>query len=85
MEISTLPYVYLGSSKGALFRVEIHADNFVTETVQVGTVHPMSKTMCYLGSMEIIEDDKFQLTDVLFYAGEGADNQIIAASTAIMD
>lgn len=79
-ETSALPYIYLGSSEGAFFRVDLYADNLVTEVIQVGTIHPVSKSMCCLGSMEIIEDDKSYLADVLLYAGEGADNQVIAAS-----
>jgi hypothetical protein len=66
-------YIYLGSAQGQMFRLDIsHNDEFTWNAIK--DVNPISQSMIVIGSIP----NKRVKSDVLFYAGESADSQIIA-------
>ncbi|KAI9473854.1 MAG: mono-functional DNA-alkylating methyl methanesulfonate N-term-domain-containing protein [Benjaminiella poitrasii] len=70
-------YVYLGSSEGHLYKLEVKVTSelvwrFIKKT------NPVSQSMCMLGTMDIIEDNIVRKMDVILYSGESADSQVLA-------
>ncbi|KAI8984376.1 mono-functional DNA-alkylating methyl methanesulfonate N-term-domain-containing protein [Mycotypha africana] len=50
-----------------------------------GNVNPIGQTMCVVGTLNVIEHDNDEREgDVLLYAGEGADNEVIAVAIALI-
>lgn len=78
-------YLYLGSSEGHLYRlgVDVWGERQVNIDWQpLESTNPISQAMCVLGRMDVEEPGGFRGTDVLFCAGESADNQVLAMCTS---
>ncbi|GAN02173.1 hypothetical protein MAM1_0018d01614 [Mucor ambiguus] len=80
-------YIYLGSSEGHLYRlgVDVWGEREVNIDWQpLDSTSPISQAMCVLGRMDVEESKGFRGTDVLFCAGESADNQVLAMCTSTL-
>ncbi|CAO3622874.1 unnamed protein product [Mucor fragilis] len=80
-------YLYLGSSEGHLYRlgVDVWGERQVSIDWQpLESTNPISQAMCVLGRMDVEEPRGFRGTDVLFCAGESADNQVLAMCTSTL-
>lgn len=46
----------------------------------IDSVNPIGQSMCLLGTVDLVNDNNMTRADVLLYAGECADSQVIAVS-----
>lgn len=75
-------YVYLGSAEGALYKLQIDVTSEI-HWIPIEKTNPISQSMCILGTIDMTEQgshDTMIKADVLLYAGESADNEVIAVS-----
>ncbi|KAG1176243.1 hypothetical protein G6F70_003534 [Rhizopus microsporus] len=70
-------YVYLGSAEGCIYRLNITSSNEMNWTL-IDSVNPIGQSMCLLGTVDLVNDNNTIRADVLLYAGECADSQVIA-------
>lgn len=81
---SETDYLYLGSAEGLLYKVLFPA--YQTEQIQwvrLGSVNPVGPAMSCIGTMRItdeVDETEGYVADIVVYAGEGSDSQIIAVS-----
>lgn len=68
------PYIYIASDEGALYKLEIKLSDEMHWTL-IQHTHPVSQSICMIGSVDIPEEGNH---DVIFYAGESANSQVIA-------
>ncbi|KAI9314775.1 mono-functional DNA-alkylating methyl methanesulfonate N-term-domain-containing protein, partial [Dichotomocladium elegans] len=79
------PYMYLGSDNGCLFKLSFPPKQEI-QWEELQSVNPVGQAMCVLGVMEIADGaNEEYLADVILYAGEGADSQMIAVSRQHLD
>ncbi|KAL7315026.1 hypothetical protein PS15m_006533 [Mucor circinelloides] len=79
--------IYLGSSEGHLYRlaVDVWGEREVSiDWHPLESTVPISQAMCVLGRMDVQEPRGIRGTDVLFCAGESADNQVLAMCTSTL-
>lgn len=78
--LSTVEYIYLGSAEGCLYKLEILAHGDMN-WIPVQQANPISQSMCILGTINMMEQDgdhQVDEADILLYAGESADSQVLA-------
>ncbi|KAI9276361.1 mono-functional DNA-alkylating methyl methanesulfonate N-term-domain-containing protein [Sporodiniella umbellata] len=73
----TANYIYLGSSEGYLFRLTVLSTG-VLHWSFLDTVNPIGTSMCVLGIADLVEEQDAVPTDILVYAGECANSQVIS-------
>ncbi|ORE05434.1 hypothetical protein BCV72DRAFT_250626 [Rhizopus microsporus var. microsporus] len=64
-------------SEGCIYRLHITSSNEMSWTL-IDSVNPIGQSMCLLGTADLVNDNNTIRADVLLYAGECADSQVIA-------
>lgn len=78
--VPTEEYIYLGSAEGCLYKLVV-LTNGDMHWIPIQQTNPISQSMCILGTINMIEQDgRHEVTnaDILLYAGESADSQVLA-------
>ncbi|KAI9250545.1 mono-functional DNA-alkylating methyl methanesulfonate N-term-domain-containing protein [Phascolomyces articulosus] len=72
-------YVYLGADDGSLYKMIFPSCHEIQWEI-LDPINTVAPAMAMLGTIQVIDEinDQPYLADVLFYAGESADSQIIA-------
>lgn len=70
-------YLYLGSAEGHLFKLYISSSGEI-QWFFIDAVNPISQSMCMLGTAISVNQDDSIRNDILLYAGECANSQVIA-------
>ncbi|KAG0749099.1 hypothetical protein G6F57_004890 [Rhizopus arrhizus] len=71
-------YLYLGSAEGHLYKLYIASSGEIRWSY-IDSVNPISQSMCMLGTAISVNQDDSIRNDILLYAGECANSQVIAA------
>lgn len=80
--VPTEEYVYLGSAEGGLYKLQVLTSGDMLWT-PIQQTNPISQSMCILGTINMIDQDgshEVANADILLYAGESADSQVLAVT-----
>lgn len=77
---SPVPYVYAGSDNGNFYKLSFPSPQVMNWDI-MERINPVGSSMCVLGVMDVPDSEGEYQADIMIYAGEGADSQVLAVSS----